>query len=51
MKTYFQGKSPTTSKTISTSPSPKAIPSTSARKPSASTPAPLVKRCASCGRK
>jgi len=43
-------------KTISSTPSPRAIPSTSARKPSADKPAPLsngkargASRCASCG--
>lgn len=51
MKTYFTGKSPTTSHKISESPSPKAIPSTSVRKPSGTTPAPLHRPCASCGRK
>lgn len=38
-------------KTISKSPSPKAIPSTSVRKPSPDKPAPLrAGRCASCGK-
>lgn len=40
-----------TKKTISTSPSPKNIPSTSVRKVSVSSPAPLKRPCASCGRK
>lgn len=48
---YFQGKSPVTSKTISRSPSPKAIPSTSVRTPSGNKPAPLQRPCASCGRR
>ena len=46
---YFKS-SPMTRKTISSSPSPKAIPSTSDRKPSGSMPAPLQRPCASCGR-
>lgn len=48
---YFRGKSPTTSHTISRTPSPRSIPSTSVRTPSTSQPAPLKRPCASCGRK
>jgi hypothetical protein len=39
-------------KTISTTPSPKKIPSTSVRKPSDARPLPLKQnRCASCGKR
>lgn len=51
MAKYFGSTTQKASKTISSTPSPKAIPSTSARKPSGTSPAPLQRPCASCGRK
>lgn len=55
MKTPFSATPQRVTHSVSTSPSPKSIPSTSARKPSQTTPAPLAggnarkSRCASCG--
>lgn len=48
---FFKTTPHKASKTISRSPSPKAIPSTGVRKPSGTSPAPLTRPCASCGRK
>lgn len=47
----FSTTTHTASKTISRTPSPKSIPSTSVRVASTTTPAPLKRPCASCGRK
>lgn len=52
MKNPFSSTPQRVTHSISTSPSPKAIPSTGVRKPSAGSPAPLTGlsgRCASCG--
>jgi hypothetical protein len=48
---YFNTSGPKVVKTISQSPSPRSIPSTSDRRPSTQRPAPLTRPCASCGRK